>query len=242
MVRPAVADGAGHGGLDRRLAAQFLPESRHHEQAVVDAQAKAHDRGDVHRVDGDRGGEGEQPQHGEGAEDRQAPDRDRKGGGHDAAEDQHQQDQQDGQRDALGAGDAAGDRAVDGDLGGHGAAHLGGDPVPRPASQVILDGFVGVLPGGIVRARELQHGVSRVPVGGDEAGLPARPVRGGVQHVRSRQGAELGRDGLPVSGVGHRHRGAVVQHHDVRLVPPEHAGRERAFRVALAARRRERVA
>ena len=106
----------GHGPRDGVLhvlgvAAQFLAEPGDDEQAVVDAQAEAHDRGDVHRVDGDRGGQREQPEHGEGAEDRQAADRERGEGRHHAAEDEHQEDEQHGERDRLGPGDVRADRA-----------------------------------------------------------------------------------------------------------------------------------
>src|SRR6185437_15589337 len=60
---PGDEDGAARGGHGPRdgalyalLAAQFLAEPGDDEQAVVDAEAEAHDRGDVDRVDRDRGG------------------------------------------------------------------------------------------------------------------------------------------------------------------------------------------
>ena len=125
-------DGAARGGhrpgdrlLDGRLPVQFLAEPGDHEEPVVDAQAQAQDRGDVHRVDGNRGGHGEQPQHGERAEDGHAADRHRQRGRGQAAEDHQQQDQQDRHREPLGLGDVGGDLGVDRDLHRHGRRRPG---------------------------------------------------------------------------------------------------------------------
>jgi hypothetical protein len=105
---------------------QLLPEPGHHEQPVVDAQAEAEDRGDVHRVDGHRGGHGEQPQHRERAEDGDAADRHRQRRRGQAAEDHQQQDQQHRHREQLGLGDVGGDLGVDRGLHRHGPADPGG--------------------------------------------------------------------------------------------------------------------
>ncbi len=77
----------GHRVLRRRLPVQFLTEPADHEQAVVDGQAQAEDRGDVDRVDGHPGDQGEQPQRGERAEDADAADGQRQAGRGQAAED-----------------------------------------------------------------------------------------------------------------------------------------------------------
>ena len=190
-----------------RLAAEFLAEPGDDEQAVVDAEAEAQDRGDVHRVDGDRGGQREQAEHGERAEDREAADRERREGGDHAAEDDHQEDEQHGERDRLGPRDVRADRAVDGDLGGRGAADLGGDAVSRRAR-----------PGGEVRlvspctcsrrawsesAGELEDRVGRVPVGGDQVRLPARPVGDGPGHLRL-PGGRPGSSPPPAGSPGRR--------------------------------------
>ena len=107
------------------LAVQFLAEPADHEQAVVDGQAEAEDRGDVDRVDRHRGDQGQQPQRGERAEDRDAADGQRQAGRGQAAEDDQHQDQQHRQREALGPADVRGDLLVDRLVGRDLAADLG---------------------------------------------------------------------------------------------------------------------
>ena len=237
-------DRPGDRLLDGRLAVQFLAEPGDDEQPVVDAQAQAQDRGDVHRVDGHRGGQGEQPQHGERAEDGHAADRHRQRGRGQAAEDHQQQDQQDRHREALGLGDVGGDLVVDRDLHRHVAADLGRHAAGGQARgrQLGLDRVVGLVPGGVVGPGELEHRVGGVPVGADQAGRSAGPVRGHSGHVGARQPAQRGGDRLPVAGVADGHGGAAVQHDDIGVVPAEQLAGLVGFTLALAGGRGEVVA
>ena len=134
-MRPAVA-------IVRRSAASvslplrhLLAEPADDEQPVVDRQAEAEHRDDVDREDGDVGGQAEQSQHREGAEDRQAADRERQARRGEAAEDDDEQHQHDRQRDLLGPADVlahlGGDVAAD----GRGAAEPDVQPAARRAAR-----------------------------------------------------------------------------------------------------------
>jgi len=173
------------GGADRlddrragvQPAAQLLAVAGDDEQAVVDGQAEAERGGQVQRVGRDVGEGGQDAQHQQRAEDRDAADQQRQRARDDAAEDEREQDQGDRQGQRLGTPqvpfDLVGDLPVD--LGGaaHGDARdrpvgvvAGADPGHPLAGRVLL----GVDPGehqpaaAVARAQPRRRGG---PVGGD---------------------------------------------------------------------------
>jgi hypothetical protein len=73
-----------------------------------------------------------------------------------------------------------------------------------------------------------------VPVGADQAGRSAGPVRGHPGHVGARQAAQCAGDRLPVTGVADAHGGAAVQDDHVGDVPAEHLGGLVGFTLAFA--------
>ena len=129
-VRPAVAIvradrpgrvGASLPGWPREL----LAEPAHHEQRVVDRQPHAEQGDDVDREDRDVGDPGQQPHHGERAEDRDRADQGGHQGRDQAAEDQQAEQEHDRHAQRLGAGDVLRDLVVDVAEDGPLAADLG---------------------------------------------------------------------------------------------------------------------